>query len=247
MAYTYLKAQMPMIGKSQKDKYVDLFQETLNLQFTNASDVWTIQEELPYAGDVWYESEVRVITHVINNETGDKLGDDYRKIMFKDIDHATGPGYMYYFDENYWVVINADIHKNLAASCVVKRCNNVLRWTDPDGGYFEVPCSIDYLIKENRDFATAGTALVAPAAQLEVLCQWNTKSNRVRPNQRFLFGNANNWNAFRVLGGGVNNYNNMQTEDNLSAGLLRLSMMANYVNPDTDDLTNGIDVVCHHT
>ena len=42
------------------------------------------------------------------------------------------------------------------------------------------------------------------------------------------------------MGGGLKNYNNLQTSDNLSSGLLELDMETNFVNPDTDDVVNGI-------
>jgi hypothetical protein len=109
-----------------------------------------------------------------------------------------------------------------------------------NGGYHAVPCSIDYLINENRDYSTAGTSLVLPAAQLEILTQYNAETNLIRPNQRFLFGNASNWNAYKTLGGGINNFDNLQTLNNTSTGILRLSVGANYVNFDTDDVVNGI-------
>ncbi len=245
MPYDYLNASLAVTNVNPalidlKDDYVGYFQEVLNQEFENASDLWTIQEELPFASGILQNVKVRLLAHVINNDTGNKIGDDYKKILFKDLQHSVGIGVLYYFNDNYWITIQTDKTKQLAASAIIKRCNNVLRWMDLDGGYHAIPCSIDYLINENRDYSTAGTSLVLPAAQLEIICQWNTESNLIRPNQRFLFGNANNWNAYKTLGGGINNFNNLKTSDNLSNGLMRLSVGANYVNMDTDDIVNGV-------
>ena len=49
---------------------------------------------------------------------------------------------MYFFDENWWVTINSEIIKNLAATATVRRCNNVLRWKAADGG--SVFCTMCY-------------------------------------------------------------------------------------------------------
>jgi len=42
------------------------------------------------------------------------------------------------------------------------------------------------------------------------------------------------------MGGGINNYNNNFTANLMSTGLLRLSLLANQVNENTDDLVNGV-------
>ena len=239
--YKYTHAGMSVLtGLSTKDELVNLFQENLNENFENSSDYFTIEEESPFGSNTYKDVDVRILTHIVTSETGEKTGDDYKKILFRDIQHATGQGYMYRFDNNYWIVSQADIIKNLAASCVVRRCNNVLRWIDVSGGYHEIPVTINEIIKENRDYSTAGSSLVIPAAQLECIVQFNEHTNLIVPNQRFIFGNPGNWHAYKVLGGGVNNYNLLKTKDNMSAGMLRLSLGANYVNNDTDDLTNGI-------
>ena len=245
MSYEYLNASLASRNVSPtlmdlKDDYVDYFQEVLNQEFENASDLWKIQEESPFASGTLQDVYVRLLAHVINNDSGNKIGDDYKKILFKDIGHSTGLGVLYYFNDNWWITTQTDRTKQLAASSVIKRCNNTLRWIDLQGAYHSIPCSIDYLINENRDYSTAGTSLVMPAAQLEIICQWNDETNLIRPNQRFLFGNANNWNAYKTLGGGINNFNNLKTEDNLSNGFMRLSVGVNYVNLDTDDIVNGI-------
>jgi uncharacterized protein YjdB len=65
-------------------------------------------------------------------------------------------------------------------------------------------------------------------------------SNLVRPNQRFLFGNSANWTAYKLQGGGVNNFLNVRTLTNKSNGFIRMSFEIDYVNQDTDDLVNGI-------
>lgn len=240
MAYKYLRSSMPITNITQMERYRNDFQDLLDKQFTNASDVYEIDEEYPLASGNYRKSTVRILTHVIANDTGNKLGEDYRRILFQDLSHATKIGTLYYFDSNYWIAINSDINKNLAATVLIKRCNNLLKWIDNNGNIHSVPCSIDYLLKENRDYSTAGSSLVNPAAQMEIIVQFNDETNLIKPNQRFLFGNASNWHAYKVLGGGVNNFNNMETSNNDTVGLLRISTGINYLNEDTDNLTLGI-------
>jgi hypothetical protein len=238
MAYTFMTAGQ-FINKTPKQDYIDLVQETLDDQFYNSSDVFTIQEETALASGVYQNVDVRV-NNVVNAGVGNNAEVDFKKLLFKDLGHETQMGWMYKFDNNYWVAINIDTIKTLAQTVIVKRCNNMLRWMDDLGIIYEEPCSLGYLIMENRDYSTAGSALVVPSGMIDCSAQLNPRTNKIKPNQRFLFGNPNNWTAYRVEGGGINNYNNRTTATNYDTGLLKLSLAVDYANPQTDDYTRGI-------
>ena len=134
---------------------------------------------------------------------------DFKLLLFSELDHPTDLGRIYKFGDNYWITVNIDKINTLVATVTVRRCNNVLRWQDVSGAIYEVPCIINYLIKENRDYSTAGSAIVVPSGMIEIIAQFNSDSNRIKANQRFLFGNPNNWTAYRVEGGGISNFNNL--------------------------------------
>jgi hypothetical protein len=238
MTYNFLLAS-PNYGKTQKELYNELFQTKVNEEFSNSSDIWDIEEEVTFASGIYQDVSVRLNTHLISSITGKFMGDDYKKILFKDLGHAVGIGYMYQFNDCYWITINSEKTKNLAASSVVKRCNNTLRWIDNSGGVHTMPCSIDYIILQNLDYTGSTSLAVIPSGTIEVISQFNDETNLIVPNQRFLFGNANNWTAYKVQGGGVNNYNNVETTDDSTVGFIRFTMKIDYIS-DNDDLTNGI-------
>lgn len=240
MAYPFMTAGSVLNDQTPKETYRNLLSETLRKQFYNATDWYTIEEETALRSGVYQNVDVRV-NDVVNPTTGDNVEDDYKKILFQELDHSVNLARMYRFDSNYWITINVDKIKTLFQTVLIKRCNNVLRWIDEEtGALYEVPCSITYLIKENRDYSTAGSAVVVPSGMIECLFQVNNISSKIKPNQRFLFGNQLNWTAYRVEGGGINNFNNQQTTDNDSAALGRLSLATDYVNKQTDDIINGI-------
>lgn len=240
MSYRYLDASLTM-KHTPKDSYNEYFQTILTQDFKNAFDWYVIQEETVFGSGDYSDVEVR-INHAIDARTGQKMGDDYKLILFSNMEKATGLGYLYYFDENYWITINTESIKNLASSITVKRCNNTLRWIDDNGSKKVHPCSIDYLIKENRDYGGGGSTVVTPFGVLSVITQLNSDTKLIKGNRRFLFGNASNWYGYRVFGGGVASFNNLKTLDNTSAKLLTLTMEVNYDNKDTDDLVNGIAI-----
>jgi hypothetical protein len=238
MAYKYLKAS-PSLNLTTKEIFVNDFQALLDEQFSLASDVWTVQEESTFASEVYEDVEVRIVTHVINSATGKYLPDDYKQILFKDLAHAVGLGYMYQFDDNYWIVTNSEKTKNLAAGAIVKRCNNTLRWIDINGAIHTEPCSVDYNILRNMDYTGMSATVVVPSGTIEIIAQFNDRTTLIRPNQRFLFGNVNNWTAYRIVGGGINNYQNIETLSNTAVGFIKLTLSADYIS-DNDDLTLGI-------
>jgi hypothetical protein len=242
MAYTYkyIPASMTITGKTPKQEYVDTFQESLNQQFYNASDWWTIQEETAVGSQEYEDIDVR-IEGVINAETGLKLGDDWKTVLFKDITHDISLGKHYTFDNNTWLTINTEILKNLAATCTIRRCNNTLRWVDEATGvYYEEPGCIEYLIKEPRNYATGGSPFITPGGFLKIETQFNDRTKLINQNQRFLFGNVNHWTCYKIIGTGINDYKNATTYDNNSAKVLSLDLVADFVNEELDDVQNGI-------
>ncbi len=243
MTYPFFSAGMNILGQTPKQDYTSLFQETINQQFANASNIFTIQEEDSFASGTYRDVDVRIMG-LINPTTGDNIEDDIKKITFKNISHSVDLGRMYYFDSNYWITVNVDKIKTLAQSVVVKRCNNVLRWIDElTGAYYEVPCSLGYLINENRDYATAGSAVVTPSGMINCIVQFNSATTKIQPNQRFLFGTVGQWTAFKVEGGGIGNFLNTRTVENNTVGFTRLTLAVDYVSPvngEIDNLTLGI-------
>jgi hypothetical protein len=241
MAYPFMSAGSVLNNQNPKTTYTNLVQETLNQQFYNSSDWYSITEETSLGSGEYQNVDVRMVG-LLNPTVGDSIENDYKKLIFKSLNHPVNLGRMYFFESNYWITINVDKINTLAQTVVIKRCNNVLRWIGDDGGYYQVPCSLGYLITENRDYATAGSAVVVPSGMEQCIVQYNQFSNKIKANQRFLLGNPDNWSAWRVEGGGINNVNNQSTFDNTSVGFIRLTLNRDFEGGITggDDLVNGI-------
>lgn len=245
MAYSYKyvpasQSMYPRSGVDPKSQYIKLFQETLNQQFYNSSNWWTICEETCIGSKEYKEVDVR-ISHVINAETGLKLGDDWKTLYFKEITRIVELGKYFIFDDNTWLVVNTELVKNLTGTCTVRRCNNTLRWIDESTGiYYEEPCAIEYLVKEPRDYVTQGSPFITPGGFLHIQTQLNERTNLIRENQRFLFGNRSHWTGYKVIGTGINDFINTETYDTESSKILTLDVIANFVNYELDDVINGI-------
>lgn len=243
MAYKYIPVSLLLKttgDNSPKSTYTELFQATLDEQFYNASNWHTIDEETFVGSASYTPIDVR-IAQVINAETGLKLGDDWKTLLFKSIGDRAELGKHYSFEGSTWLTVNTELIKNLTATSTIRRCNNTLRWIDEDtGAYYEEPCCIEYLVKEPRNYATQGSPFITPGGFLHIEMQYNERSGKIRQNQRFLFGNPKHWTSYMVIGTGINDFRNQNTFDHNSARILTLDLIANFVSPELDDLERGI-------
>ena len=221
-----------------KETLVDSFQALVNSQFAVASNLFTIREEDGFASGSYVDVKVR-IDGCVDSTTGVKLGDDFKKIIFKDLSHPVALGNKYYFDECYWIVTFSEKIKSLSNSCTVRRCNNVLRWMDGDENLYEEPCVIDYTAKRNVNKLPT-TDPVTSEGYIAIYSQLNTKTRKLKPNQRFIFGYGEMWTSLYIFGFGIRNFDNLTTIDNDSAQLLAIEAGMSYINKDVDNLSLGI-------
>jgi hypothetical protein len=237
MGLKYYTIRPQQEKETPNNQYTSDFQAWVDYEFYNAPDAYVIQEEVVFASGSYNDVEVR-INRAINAYTGDKLGDDYKYIMFRDLQHSTRIGYKYKFDGNTWLVVNSETIKNFAASCTVRRCNNTLRWVDTNGNAYSEPCVFDYVISRPRD--EVGTVNpVTPAGYVTIYVQQNDRTKTITGNKRFIVGPKNNRIAYKVFGDGVRNFLNQETDDDESSAMLVLTAGGNFVNEDTDDIITG--------
>jgi len=238
MPYKYFTCASPINFNSTGSQILTEFQTKVDAEFALAPDFYTIQEEIPFSAGSYIDVNVR-INSAINSETGIKMIDDFKKIIFQDLNHTTGIGYQYYFDSNYYLAVNTETTKSFVSSITARRCNNVLRWTDSDGNELSENCIIDYSIKRPTD-SVGRDAPVTSEGFVVVYTQLNDDTKTIKSGQRFLFGNSSNWQAFSIYGNGIRSFLNQTTTDNDTCKLLELSMGADVVNKDTDDIILGI-------
>ena len=70
--------------ETPKNQYISLLQRTIDNQFYNSPNWWEVYEETSVGSFTFSKVDVR-IDGVINAETGLKLGDDWKTLIFKDI------------------------------------------------------------------------------------------------------------------------------------------------------------------
>lgn len=188
-------------------------QQSVSSQFFDSVSYWEdIEEEIEF-GTQQYRSIKARITNVIDYTTGDRIGDDYKKIMFEDLNYKPLLGSRYKFDDNVWIVYFTNNIKSLTSSALLRRCNNLLCFQDKYGNVHREPCYIDN--KPTRSGVEETKDMIVPNNKIILSYQLNQWTNDIDINSRFLFGRD----AFKIVG--RMGYNKTNTFDDNSKLLAR--------------------------
>lgn len=171
------------------DRWHDAMQALIDKTFTNSSTYQKsgIEEEIAF-GTLEFKPIICRVTTLIDATTGQRVNDDYRKIIFPDTKHCPELGTRYRFENNIWIVYSLENILTATSSVYVRRCNNTINTEDKYGNIHKEPCVIDYKINETQ--LQRSTEMEVPNSRLQVFCQDNVYSDRFSINNRFIFGSS---------------------------------------------------------
>ncbi len=205
-----VKNYLDNIVQTPKEYYKGLVQATINDQWTNTTQLFTVKEQsaLPFTDEyIEYEAWVNTISDNLINTS--KVYSDFVRVLFQDIEHKQNYKGQYYKialdgeHEEYYICYDrmGTLDQVADFSCV--RCNNVLTWIDEYGKIITMPCYLGTDISSTNNLV--GKDGIVPNTRLIILVQANDYTMSIVKNQRFMFQHST---AFKVEE--VNNY--MQEE-----------------------------------
>ena len=174
--------------QTPNDYFRDQQQAAIDQQWDCTSARYTIKEQLDFGSDVYNDIEVWIDYIVGLGSRGTTNGDDFRQLLFRDIDHKVKRGLYYQFDDNYWITYFSDEYASLSKDAGVRRCNNVMRIIDPENGsIFSIPCVIDYDMTSPSQ--QVSRYIITPNNHATVMVQGNEDTLRLfKLNTRYIFG-----------------------------------------------------------
>lgn len=145
--------------------------------------------------------DLEVVIQNIKNDKGEKVADDYRRLVFRDIKFPVRLGQKYRFpyefvdgntelNKNVWLTVNHDSIMG-TASAVVRRCNGTIASiyknseTQMNELHYEEAISSTALSSTNFDF---DPAIVTQKSDLTIIVQFNKYTEQYYVNQRFIVG-----------------------------------------------------------
>lgn len=208
-----VKNYLDKITQTPKEHYQGLIQATINDQWDNTTQLYTIKEQsaLPFK-DEYTEYEAWVDTISDNLVNTSKVYSDFVKILFKDIDHKQNYKGQYYKlnldgeHEEYYICYDKMNRLSQVSDFNCVRCNNVLTWADEYGNILTMPCYLGTDISSTNNLISKDG--IVPNTRLIILVQANEYTMSIVKNQRFMFQHST---AFKVEE--VNNYMQEQGTD----------------------------------
>ena len=174
--------------QTPNDYFRDQQQAAIDQQWDCTSAKYTIKEQFEFGSNVYNDIEVWIDYVVGLGSRGTTNGDDFRQLIFRDINHQVKRGLYYQFDGNYWVTYFSDEYASLSKDAGVRRCNNVMRIVDPENGsIFSIPCVIDYDMTSPSQ--QVSSYVITPNNHATVMVQGNADTLRLfKLNTRYIFG-----------------------------------------------------------
>lgn len=149
-------------------------QDKVNRDWDFASDVYAVKKM--NQSKVWEDLTVR-LTFPYDIKSSSSIKDDFKTVLFKDLQYNALLGEMWQFSNYYWMTIDTGRNKSSTSSCMIQRCSDALRWYDENGLYHELPCVIErnsmYDLDNDR-------IMTIPTNQTRVLVKWDDESKLIK-------------------------------------------------------------------
>ena len=219
------------INKAPATVFREHLQAVVNDGFANAPTYYEdVEEEQEFGSMIFKPIDVRV-NNLVDAKTGQRVNDDYKKLIFQDNTYMPPIGTRYRFNNNIWICFSTDNIKTTTASIYVRRCNNTLKMQNEFGVIHEEPCYIDYSVTETQIFKDYSIDIAR--GRIVVYCQLNKYTENTNINDRFIFGKD----AYRVRF--RTRFDRRYTYDASSTDLLYLQLEYDNVAED-DNIVLGV-------
>lgn len=194
-----LNARIPK-NMSMNNYYLDAKQKKINREWKYRYNVVDIEEENIFGSEKFDPVEVVIQTvYDINQKT--VSSDDWKKLIFKDIQHPVTTGKRYRFSTDYFGPNVKDIDKSIwltintnktapTQGVLIRKCDSFFTIPSIDGSdiHYE-PVALDADFKYINFYSDM--SITVPQAEIYAVMQYNQYTKNIKINHRFLIGPAN--------------------------------------------------------
>lgn len=170
------------------EQYCDIQQAFYDAQWDNTTARIEILEQDYIGAKTFHKIDAWINKAIGSTTTFAKTGEDFRQLVFRNIDKQFVRGLLYKFENSYWITDFTNPSQGLAADINVRRCNNWMRIIDPENGaVYSEPCVIDY--DTTSPSVQTSTHIITPNNRLGIWVQANEDTLRLfKLNTRYIFG-----------------------------------------------------------
>lgn len=194
-----LKARIPK-NMVKKNYYLDELQKKINREWTYRYNVVDIEEEEIF-GSNEFKSVEAVIQTAYDTYQKTVMGDDWKRLVFKDLKHPVDEGKRYRFnvefekidipedEKSIWLTANTN-RTSSTRGILIRRCDSF--FTIPSKDKKEIhyePVSLEADFKYINFYAD--TTITVPQAEMYAIMQYNQYTKHIKINHRFVVGPVN--------------------------------------------------------
>lgn len=200
---TYSKSGRPFLTQTpddmdKKNYWIKELQDKVDRDWYYRPNRADIEQETQFGSEEYFPLEV--VLQSVRSDSGEKVSDDWRRIVFRDIRYKTKIGQRYRFrsdfetdveddEKSIWIAVNQD---NVSATSqqVVVRCNGTLGsiYVDDDGNkryHYEPVSQKEALTGTNPNMSQIA---IDPRGSITITAQHNKYTKQYYINQRFIIG-----------------------------------------------------------
>lgn len=192
-----LLSQTP-VNATPKNYFLKELQDKVNADWKYRPNHFLIEREDGFGSNNYEQLEV--VLQTVRNDKGEKISDDWLRVVFKNIFTQASIGQRYRFsydfnmeappeDKNVWIAVNQNQITPTNAQ-VVCRCNGTIAsiYTDEKGNnvlHYEPVIQTTKFNSAEFDFSKVA---VDPDGKLTIIAQYNKYTDQYYINQRFVIG-----------------------------------------------------------
>lgn len=187
MAYDGYNIYLNYQAGTSKEYFRTNLQNRINRDFSDTLNVYDIQAKDRITG-TFSDLTVRVVNY--GQEYSFFAHDDYKKIIFQNIDYEVYLGDIFEFEGHRWIATQTNALELPTASCVVQRCNSILKFTEStpiNENIIEVDCVIQNRLHDSKN----DVFIDLPQGKLQVIIPYDENTAKIRVSSkptRFLLG-----------------------------------------------------------
>jgi hypothetical protein len=207
-------------------------------RFDYASDVYTIQKYNRSTLE-WDNIVVRLTVPYETKQTS-TIKDDYREVLFKNLDLAIYMGDLFSFNNYYWMCIDTGRIETITNNCMIQRCNVELKFTASTPinqniiSIWGIATNKLYDLKTNQ-------FILLPDGTMKIRIPNTDDSKKIKLSPfstRFLIGNPiQKW---RVEGIDSVSFVRKTIDNDDTNGIIELNVKLDQIDTNRDDLVNNV-------
>jgi hypothetical protein len=228
MAHENFLRRVYATGNTMTEQYKYAEQQLINDSFDYASNVETV---IHINSITYVETNVSVMLDVLYRAKNNSsiATDDYRKLIFKNLDYTVNLGDQFRFGGFTWTVIDIQDLLTINNSVIVRRCNHTIKFYDSN----HILTDIKAIVSNKLETLEEDRFVIVPDNIARVIVPYNSKSQEIKVspvNTRLLI----NSNPFYV--------ESIDSATNIKEGIgyLEILLKSDKIDEINDDLTNGI-------